>query len=219
MSVAAGSVPNHPSARAASRLFATLVVLSGLLALVFWASAAVPYFGLNRETFGPFPDLYWPRRYPLLLHIVGGSVALLLGPVLLWLGETRQRLGLHRSLGFGYLTGVVVGAGAAFYLALTTPVGWVFASGLFGLAVAWTLTTGMAFLAIKRRAITQHREWMVRSYVVTLGFVFFRMLVVGLDALEVGTTVERVGVAAWFCWAVPLLIAEPVLQWRKQARP
>jgi hypothetical protein len=85
--------------------------------------------------------------------------------------------------------------------------------------VAWTITTGMAFLAIKRRAITQHREWMVRSYVVTLAFVFFRMLVVGLDALEVGTTVERVGVAAWFCWAVPLLIAEPVLQWRKQARP
>ena len=60
---------------------------------------------------------------------------------------------------------------------------------------------------------------LLASYVVTLGFVFFRMLVVGLDALEVGTTVERVGVAAWFCWAVPLLIAEPVLQWRKQARP
>lgn len=103
MSVAAGSVPNHPSGRAASRLFATLVVLSGLMALVFWTSAAAPYLQLDRETFGPFPDLYWPRRYPLLLHIVGGSVALLLGPVLLWMGETRQRLALHRSLGFGYL--------------------------------------------------------------------------------------------------------------------
>ena len=112
----------------------------------------------------------------MLIHIAGGSLALLLGPINLWLGETRRRLPWHKNLGFGYMAGVLVGAAAAFYLSVTTPLGWMFGSGLFALAVAWTLTTGMAFRAIKSRAIVQHREWMIRSYVVTLAFVFFRIV-------------------------------------------
>lgn len=31
----------------------------------------------------------------------------------------------------------------------------------------------------------------------------------------VGTLQEQLGVAAWFCWAVPLLVTEAVLQGRK----
>ena len=86
---------------------------------------------------------------PFADHIAGGSLALLLGPINLWLGETRRRLPWHKNLGFGYMAGVLVGAAAAFYLSVTTPLGWIFGSGLFALAVAWTLTTGMAFRAIR----------------------------------------------------------------------
>jgi hypothetical protein len=215
MSIAAGRPATATPLRPASWFYAVLVVLGGIMAVVFWIVAATPYFALQRETFGPAPDVYWPRRFPLLIHIAGGSIALLLGPVNLWLGETRRRLPWHTKLGVGYMAGVVVGAAAAFYLSVTTPVGWVFGSGLFALAVAWIVTTGMAFRAIKSRAIVQHREWMIRSYVVTLGFVFFRILVVILEANGVGTVTERLGVAAWFAWAVPLMLTEPVLQWRK----
>ena len=142
-------------------------------------------------------------------------MALLLGPINLWLGETRRRLPWHKNLGFGYMAGVLLGTTAAFYLSVTTPIGWMFGSGLFGLAVAWTVTTGMAFRAIKNRAIVQHREWMIRSYVVTLGFVFFRLMVAVTEGVGIGTVVERLSVAAWICWAVPLMLTEPFLQWRK----
>ena len=212
MSIAAGSTL---TTRSASWLYAALVVLSGIMAVVFWFVAATPYFTLQRESFGPAPDVYWPRRFPLLLHIAGGSVALLLGPINLWLGETRRRLPWHKNLGFGYMAGVLVGTVAAFYLSVTTPIGWIFGSGLFGLAVAWTVTTGMAFRAIKNRAIVQHREWMIRSYVVTLGFVFFRLMVAVTEGMGIGTVVERLSFAAWICWAVPLMLTEPFLQWRK----
>ena len=90
-----------------------------------------------------------------------------------------------------------------------------FGSGLVALAIAWMVTTGMAFRAIKSRAIVQHREWMIRSYVVTFAFVFFRILVAVTESMGVGTVTERLGVAAWFCWAVPLMLTEPVLQWRR----
>ncbi len=217
MTVLASTAPSGP-VRQTTVTFRVLLGAGGLAALAFFAIAVLPYANYRAEAFGPIPELYWPRRHALLVHIAGGTVALLLGPVTLWLGETRRRLGLHRPLGFAYIGGVAVGTGAAVYLSLTTPVGWIFASGLFGLAVAWTITTGMAFMAIARRAITQHREWMIRSYVKTLAFVFFRAFAGGLESLGVGTPVERASAAAWFCWAVPLLLTEPVLQWRKQAR-
>jgi hypothetical protein len=134
--------------------------------------------------------------------------------VQLWLGETRSKPAWHRALGNVYLVGVAVGAAGAYYLALTTPSGWLYASGLFGLAVAWTVTTGMAYLAIRARAIEQHREWMIRSFVVTLAFVVFRAVAVGLGTAGVGFA-EAASFAAWACWAVPLLLLEPCLQWRK----
>ena len=208
MSIAAGSRITATPTRPASWFYAALVALGGIMAVIFWFVAATPYFSLQRESFGPAPDIYWPRRFPLLTHIAGGSLALLLGPINLWLGETRRRLPWHKKLGFGYMAGVLVGAAAAFYLSVTTPIGWVFGSGLFALAVAWTVTTGMAFLAIKSRAIVQHREWMIRSYVVTLAFVFFRIVVAVTEIQGIGTVTERLGVAAWFCFAVPLMLTE-----------
>jgi hypothetical protein len=214
MSIAAQSTAVTP-VRSASWFYLALVALGGLGAVVFWVVAATPYFTLQRESFGPAPDVYWPRRLPLWLHIGGGSLALLLGPINLWLGETRRRLAWHRSLGFGYLAGVTIGTAAAFYLAVTTPLGWSFASALFTLAVVWTVTTGMAFLAISRRAIVQHREWMIRSYVITLAFVFFRIIYAFTEAQQIGTVTERLGVAAWSCFALTPVLTEAALQWRK----
>jgi hypothetical protein len=52
----------------------------------------------------------------------------------------------------------------------------VFGAGLLGLAAAWFLTSAMAFLAVKNRNFVQHREWMVKSYVVTCGFTFTEFL-------------------------------------------
>ena len=49
-------------------------------------------------------------------------------------------------------------------------------------------------------------EWMIRSYVVTFGFVFFRALVGVLNAMEVGTLYERLSAASWFCWALSVTL-------------
>jgi uncharacterized membrane protein len=189
---------------------AAVLLAAGAAAAVFWVVAAFPYLALDRAHFGLGGEAFWPRRYELLVHIAGGTLALFIGPLQLWLGATRRALRWHRTLGKLYVLGVAVGAGSAYYLAVTTPYGWVYASGLFGLAVAWTVTTGMACLAIRRRHFDQHREWMIRSYVVTLAFVLFRVLVVALAG--VGDPADVNAAVAWICWAVPLLIAEPLLQ-------
>jgi len=194
---------------------ATAALLFGLLiSLVFVAVAALPYFSLDEARFGS----YWPRRGWLLLHVTTGMVALLTGPVQLWLGLSDRATAVHRSLGFVYLGSVAVSSVAAYYLALHTDGGWVFGSGLAGLATAWLLTSSLALLAITRHLYEQHKEWMVRSYVVTTAFVTFRVLSTALQAAGVGTQPEVLGVCAWFCWSVPLLLTEAVLQGRRILR-
>jgi hypothetical protein len=188
-----------------------LVTLIGLLFVVF---AALPYYRLSPAQFGPV----WPRRWWLLLHITTGIVALFSGPVQLWLGLTDQRPHLHRRLGVIYLTAVGTSSFAAYYLATHTDFGIVFGAGLSGLATAWVVTTGLAYLAIRRHLLDLHKEWMIRSYVVTTGFISFRLLVVLLGAGGIGTIQERIGIAAWFCWSIPLLVTEAILQGRKILR-
>ena len=192
-----------------------VLAITAAAALAFWIIAAMPYLRWDPAQFG---DVFWPRRYALLTHIVGGSIALFVGPLQLWLGETRSKLSWHRTLGTLYLLGVVIGAAGAYYLSVTTPVGWIFGAGLFGLAVAWSVTTAMAYRAIRRRAIDQHREWMIRSYVVTVAFILFRAIVAALSILGIGSLPDRLALASWACWAVPLVLLEPYLQWRKVRR-
>jgi hypothetical protein len=190
---------------------ATLLSLAGLVGVVFFSVAALPYY--LSSTYGP--PMYAPRRGWLLLHIAGGAIALLSGPVQLWLGLSDRAIAWHRRLGVIYMTGVVIGSIGAFYLATHTDGGWVFGAGLAGLGVAWLSTTGLAFLAIKRLLIDQHKEWMIRSYVVTFAFVFFRMLFPVLQRAQVGTLYEQLAISAWACWALPLLFTELFLQARK----
>jgi Predicted membrane protein (DUF2306) len=199
-----------------------LITLAALGAIIFIVVAALPYRALlgseqsARQTLQDFQFVYWPRRVWLLTHIAGGLIALLVGPVQLWLGLHDVKMHVHRKLGLLYIAGMAIGSIGAFGLALQTGNGLVFGSGLFFLGVAWVTTTSLAYVAIRKGLIDQHREWTIRSYVVTFAFVTFRIGAAGLTARGVeGLT--AIGVMAWACWAIPLLVTELVLQARKIA--
>ena len=203
------------TARAPSGRNLTILILAaaGALALWFIFTAAFQYATYTQEAYGS----YWPRRFVLIPHILGGVVAITTGLVQVWLGVTGRTRRLHILLGRVYLGAVGIGSLAGFYLALTTLGSLAFGSGLFFLSVAWALTTAMAYVAVRHRAIEQHREWMLRSYVVTFAFVVFRLLTGWLISRGVAPS-DAAGVMAWTSWAVPLLLLEPMLQYRKMRR-
>jgi uncharacterized membrane protein len=158
----------------------------------------------------------WPRRGGLIPHMAGGLVAISCGLIQLWLGITHRTGSLHRILGRVYLGGVMVASAGAYYLALTIESRYfAYASGLFMLATAWLLTTGMAYAAIRRRAIERHREWMIRSYTVAFAFVVFRLVDQLLIHWHVAPDDQIDAMMAWASWSVPLLLVEPLLQYRK----
>ena len=90
--------------------------------------------------------------------------------------------------------------------------------GLAGLAVAWLATTGMAFVAIRRKNITQHKQWMTRSYVVTFAFVTFRLVDDMMRGAKLMPDEQLDAFLAWSCWAVPLLFTELIIQSREVFR-
>jgi hypothetical protein len=182
-----------------------------VVALWFISGFAVTYLTDEPTQFG----IYWPRHQWLLAHIIAGMVALVAGPAQMWLGINRRAAIIHRVLGVLYVAAVSVSGAAAYYLAFHTDFGWVFGMGFMSMASASMITTLLATIAIYLRRIEQHREWMIRSYVLTFSFVTFRVLDQAMDIARVGTVIERKAVASWLAWTAPLFLTECVLQGRK----
>ncbi len=181
------------------------------LALYFVFKDALPYFSLAPE----FYEHHWSHAVWLLLHITGGILALLIGPFQFWTGLRKWNMHVHRWTGRIYLGSVAISVISACYILTLPESSFGFRIGVAGLALAWIITTSLAFAAIIKRKILQHKEWMIRSYVVTFGFVFFRLLLEPMIALEVAAPGEVVSAVSWMCWALPLLITEFILQGKK----
>jgi uncharacterized membrane protein len=201
----------------------TLVVITALLlAGMTWFVLRVLHY-LTDYSLASYTPYFWPRRFGLAAHLFGGILALCTGLIQLWLGLTRRTAGLHRALGKLYAASILVASSGGFYLALTIPGQLAYRTGLLFLNVAWLVTTGMALYYIRTRRIQQHREWMIRSYIVTFAFVTYRL---GEKVLRQWITLPETPDAddiaimmAWACWAVPLLFAEPLIQLQAVRRP
>ena len=195
------------------------------LKMAFWAflilfggrfivKDALPYFGFEEDIFGRF----WNVKWSLIGHISGGLLALVIGPFQFWKGFRTKYIKVHRNLGKVYLIAILMGAISSTYLAWNSAVliHWTWAIALQALAFVWIVTASMAFISVKRGRIQQHKEWMIRSYVVTFAFVIFRWLNELEILRELGTFVERGPTIGWLSWTIPLLITEIVISWNKK---
>jgi uncharacterized membrane protein len=194
-----------------------IAVLVGGFATAAWFidHTVFRYIQFDEKTY----DEYWPRRGGLIPHISAGTVAILSGLVQLWLGLTGRIGALHRTLGKVYVAAVAVASCAGFYLSLTVQGDhFAYAAGLFLLATAWVTTTAMAVISIRKGDREQHREWMIRSYIVTFAFATIRVAEKVMLRGHVASPDEIATFLAFACWAVPLLVAEPLIQWRRLNR-
>ncbi|TAG30698.1 MAG: DUF2306 domain-containing protein [Sphingobacteriia bacterium] len=186
-----------------------------LFAGKFIIKDALPYFGFEKETFGH----YWIIKWSLIGHISGGILALIIGPFQFSKAFRNKFMTTHRWLGRIYLTAILIATISATYIAWTTAIqvnfSWAFSLQM--LAFAWIVTASMAYLSVMKGRIIQHKEWMIRSYVVTFAFVNFRWL----NELTIVKNLmpefeERGATIIWLSWTIPLLITEIVLSWKKK---
>jgi len=96
---------------------------------------------------------YWIMRGFLLMHMTGGTVALLTGPWQFWTGFRARYAELHRWTGKIFLCSVAVGSIGAFRMAIGTTYGWAFGFAVLVLATAWVTTATMVYYAILKQRI------------------------------------------------------------------
>lgn len=194
------------SRAAASRAPGILFALALFTAIpVFWRVVLPMIDGRN-----------WPQHathIPLvLLHLTGGLGMLVFGAVALHIGWTRRRFRFHKWAGYAYLGFGTVGAAAALALAALAPhhpasTGIATAT----LALVWLAFAAMAWRAARNRRFDTHREWVIRSYVVTWTFVGCRLATMTDFYPWLGA--EGITAAIWVNWVVPVVICEIALQW------
>jgi len=202
--------------------FAAKLLGSGailVIAIFFVGRYVFRYYLHYNEAAFTDPNLgepnFWALRGWLLMHMTGGMVALLTGPWQFWTGFRARFARLHRWTGRLFLSGVAIGSIGAFRIAVVDSAGWAFGFALFALALAWVITASVALYAILSGRIEIHKEWMVRTYVVTFAFVTFRLLNDFSPLSRLQPDSDRLVTIAWACWVIPLLVTEVILQLRR----
>lgn len=147
----------------------------------------------------------------LILHIVGGMTALVLGP-LQFVKRIRERMpAFHRATGRIYVAACAIGAPAGLMLSLGTVAGPVAATGFAISAVLWPLFTYLGVRAAIERRLDDHREWMLRSYAITANAITLRLMLpaAGLMGFEF---MPAYRVIAWLGWISNLALVELYLR-------
>jgi hypothetical protein len=194
-------------------LWLSWAVVAGV-AIYFFVTTVPNYFHYDVAHY----RYYWPKRWWLIAHVGGGTLALSIGLFQFSSTIRRRFVKVHRWMGRLYLIGVLVGSiGAAYMGVMVSPLK-AFGISLEFLALAWVMTSLMAYIAVLRRQFAAHREWMVRSYVVTFGFVLFRLGTRNHVFGSLGQEMQPV-MLAWACWAIPMLITDVVQRWRQTIGP
>ena len=162
----------------------------------------------------------WPEHSAhvpiVMVHALGGLCMLFLGGAALYIGWTKKAFKRHRWFGYGYLILGGTGAAAALIVSVQSPHAphsLYIATGT--LAAVWLAVAAMAYRAARNRRFDSHREWMIRSYVLTWTFVGCRLATLVDFYPWLGR--ESTTAAIWVNWIVPLVICEIALRWNEGA--
>lgn len=147
-----------------------------------------------------------------LVHAFAGGLVLITGALQFNLRILRANRALHRALGRVYVGGIWPASAAGLWSALFFDVSLAARLSFGALAVLWFGTTTVATVKARRRQLKEHREWMVRSFALSLFFVTFSFWVPGLTSTSLPEVVSY-PLAVSLSWGLNLLIAE-VWIWR-----
>ncbi len=126
----------------------------------------------------------------------------------------RNNPSLHRTLGYVYVVDVLLITGPAGLI-----MGFYANGGLFSriafvlLAVLWIFFTAMALIKAKQKNFKAHRNYMIRSYALTLSALTLRAWKYAITNTMTVPPMDVYRVVAWLGWLGNLIFAEYLI-WR-----
>ena len=150
---------------------------------------------------------YFPVRWFVLPHVLGGMIALLIGPFQFSSRFRQKHLRIHQIMGRVYLASVAVSAIVALYVSVIHQKDMQAKEWVFALDIIWLTTAAMAFVAVRNGNIEVHRQWMARNYAFTTVFVTVR-------ALNAFLAPDAYGLApGWILLLATLLFTDVGVSW------
>ncbi len=189
-----------------------LLSIIAVVSLYYLLVRGFPFLIMSEEIYGPY---YFSRIVWIWPHVLGGIIAMALGPFQFIKKIRIEYLRFHRISGYLYLIGLLISAVTLIPLITTSSSNLEIDIGLGLGGFFWFVTAVYGFIAIKNGKVEQHREWMFRSYMITLAFVVFRIVVDAFSYYQVTNEAEIITIAAWTSWTLPCCITEMVIQGRK----
>jgi uncharacterized membrane protein len=171
--------------------------------------------------FGPFDASINEHALLTWLHIIPGTIFLVLGPFQFVRRLRARHRRLHRWSGRVYLAaGFIIGI-TALFMSVLTPIGGLnetMATMLFAFYFLFALTK--AFIHILRRQVQQHREWMIRAFAIGLAIATVRPIVALFFVFSGLSPHEFFGTAFWLGFTLHLIAAEVWINYtRRQPLP
>lgn len=188
------------------------MLIIGLSAYFFFDNVVAYFFGYRSKLFG---ETFFHNQIWVSLHMTGGTLILILGPIQFWTWFRNRFIKMHRQLGKIYLVGAGLAGLSALGISLISSC-LPCRISLFLLSVFMILSSAFAWITVKQHNIKAHRQFMIRSYVCALAFVTVRIDdILPLDFLfsNIEDPTFRRTVNEYFFSFVPLIFAEIAMTW------
>jgi len=151
-------------------------------------------------------------RIAFFIHVYASMWVLLAGFTQFSRSIQQRYPRLHRGMGYIYVTDVLLITGPAgllmgFYAngGLSSRIAFVL------LAVLWIYFTAMALIKAKQKDFTAHRNYMIRSYALTLSAITLRAWKYAITNMVELPPMDVYRVVAWVGWGLNLIVAEWVI--------
>lgn len=201
MPVFAPAVRRRGSGLSKSVLWAAM----GCMTLSVFVLSELPLLDKGTETRAHLVAIRWL----IVPHVVAAVAALVCGAVQFSSRVRAWSLPVHRVTGRVYVGAVLVAGpfalvmayGTAFFVATVVQAG------------AWMVTAVCAILSARNGQIAAHKQWVVRSYAVTFGFILLHLLNPWKVWSGIGD--QAYAMAIVICTFLAVLVPDVVFDWRR----
>lgn len=151
---------------------------------------------------------------PVILHVVGATVFVVLGALQFSAGFRRRRPTWHRIAGRLAILAALLAAVSGLWLAFATLPDSSPLLFLFRLlaAAGLALCIILGFRAIRQRRLAQHRAWMIRAFAIGLGAAT-QVFTLGFGEVIFGKSELSIALLNGAGWAINLAVAEWLIRW------
>lgn len=127
---------------------------------------------------------------------------------------------VHRWMGRLYIFDILLVTGPASFIMALYSNGGISSHFAFGiLAILWIATTALSLRAVLRRKFLSHRDWIVRSYALTLSAVTLRAWKLMLAIFFHPHPMDLYRLVAWLGWVPNLILAEALIRYCFKTKP